>query len=108
MNRLLRVGVALAWLGLVGFLLAGCAARPHVNIAPPPPRIVTVDRVVVETCLRPGDVLPLPAGVGVQINGDAAHDTQILASALLAAEAWEGKAMALLEACSVPQPASHQ
>ena len=98
--------LGLMWAGMVCLLLAGCAGRPRVNMAPPPPRIVTVDRVVAESCIRPGDVPPPPARVGARINGDAIHDTGVLAAALLAAEAWQGKALALLGACAAP--ASHQ
>jgi len=100
-----RHPIALVWLGLAGCLLSGCAQRQHVDSPPPPPRIITVSRVVAEACLRPADVPPPPAGIGARLNGDAVHDTEVLAAALLAAEAWQGKAVALLGACTAPTPA---
>lgn len=103
-----RAVLALAWMALACLFLAGCSGRPRVNVAPPPPRIVTVDRVVAETCVKAGDVPAAPASIGAQINGDAVHDTRVLAAALLAADAWEGRAMALLGACTGPETASHK
>lgn len=103
-----RAVLALAWITLASLFLAGCSGRPRVNTAPPPPRIVTVDRVVAETCVKAGDVPSAPTSIGAQINGDAVHDTRVLAAALLAAEAWQGQTKALLGACTGPETASHK
>lgn len=79
--------------------LSACATAPT-----PPPAVVVktveVDRPVPVPCVKPSDVPATPAKVGDQLNGDAVHDLDVVASALIRALAQLDKSLALLSACT--------
>ena len=79
-------------------ILAGCCG-PHVDIAPPPPRLVTVDKVVVASCVKATDIPAAPAKIGAQFTGDARHDLDVVARADLELRAALDKALAMLTGC---------
>ena len=103
-----RRSSAVACTALAGALvaLAGCAGIPRPDAAPPPPRVVYVDRLVIGSCLAANQIPTMPAPVGTSLNGEAHHDAELLAAALLTARGWMGEAAALLSACAGPLPAT--
>lgn len=82
-------------------LLGGCVAGPHID-RPPPPQTITVREAVPTPCLAAGEVPPAPAPVGATLNGDARHDIDLLAAAMLRMRVWQREVEALLAACEAP------
>lgn len=87
----------LAPLGATAFTLAGCAAHPT-----PPVIEARVERVevpVAMACVDLADVPTVPARVGDQLTGDAAHDAGVLAAVDLRLRATLDKVLALMKGC---------
>ena len=81
--------------------VAGCAHGPRVDTAPPPPKVIYVDRVVTANCVKASDIPATPPKVGSQMTGDAVHDLDIVASADLQSRAALDQAIALLTGCAL-------
>lgn len=77
-------------------LLASCGANPR----PVEVRTVTVDRLVSTPCVTKDQVPQMPAEVGPLLNGDARHDSAVLAASLLRSRGELEKSIALLTGCS--------
>lgn len=83
---------------LPALTLSACAAHPT-----PPVIEARVERIEVPVsvaCVDPADVPAVPARVGDQLTGDAAHDAGVLAAVDLRLRAALGKALALLKGCT--------
>jgi hypothetical protein len=87
----------LAPLGATAFTLAGCAAHPTPPVIEA--RIERVEVPVAVACVDPADVPAVPAHVGDQLTGDAAHDAGVLAAVDLRLRAALDKALALIKGC---------
>lgn len=79
---------------VMALALAGCKTVPAVEV-----RTVTVDRPVAVACIDKADVPQMPAKVGDQLTGDAAHDAAILAASNLVLRSTLGNALALIGGC---------
>ena len=99
MEQLMRAALGASILAALLFALSGCAQTPHINTAPPPPQVVTVDKVVTVPCVKPSDIPPEPPRVGSQLNGDAPHDLEIIFASALGLRQWGEKQAALLAGC---------
>jgi hypothetical protein len=95
MKRIAIAAIALA--------LTACATAP----TPPPAvvvRTVEVDRPLPVPCVKQSDIPTMPEKVGSQLNGDAVHDLDIVAAALIRAMTALDKSAALLSACTTINP----
>ena len=103
MNKVERGLLAFCFCCIIGAAvlaaLTGCATAPRADAVVSVPNIVTVDRVITASCIKPEEVPAQPALSGKLLNGDAAHDAEILAAEILDDRAWMGQAAALLKAC---------
>lgn len=99
MRRYLRALLLSMLLALWCLALTGCTPTPHPDPVPPAVRVVPVDRVVATACIKAGQIPPVPARVGNDLNGSAAHDASLLAAADLKLRAWIDQAVALLQGC---------
>ncbi len=90
--------VAMLAFGIIA-TLGGCTPLPHPD-QPDAGKIITVDKVVVASCIKADEVPTLPRNVGNDLNGDAVHDSAILAAAVLDDRAWQGKALAIIRGCA--------
>ncbi|HIQ17190.1 MAG TPA: hypothetical protein EYH41_04205 [Novosphingobium capsulatum] len=84
---------------LLPLLLGACASK-----TPPPIIDVRVEKVLTPVsvaCIDPADVPAVPARVGDQLTGDAAHDAGVLAAVDLRLRAALDKALALIKGCAI-------
>ena len=79
LRQFLILAGAVALMVVPALMLGGCAGAPHIDKAPPPPQIVTVDHVVRAPCIDAKD-MPAPPALGLSLDGDAKHDADILAA----------------------------
>jgi hypothetical protein len=79
LRQLLALAATVAVLCAGPLLISGCGIQPHPDSAPPPVQIVTADKEVRVPCIDPRDMPARPAP-GVDINGNAKHDADILAA----------------------------
>lgn len=83
---------------LAALMLAGCA---HTQPTPPviEARVERVEVPVYVACVKPAEVPAIPAKVGGQLNGDAVHDSGVLAAALVDMRAVAIRMGVLLKGC---------
>ena len=82
---------------LASLLLAGCAhtpSEPGIDV-----RTVTVEKPVAVACIDREAVPREPAQVGSKLNGNAAHDADLLAGSALTLRQWGRELRALITPC---------
>ena len=82
---------------LASLLLAGCAhtpSEPGIDV-----RTVTVEKPVSVACIDRDAVPGEPAQVGSKLNGNAAHDADLLAGSALTLRQWGRELRALITPC---------
>ena len=87
-------------IALAALALAGCAHtqdEPAVEV-----RIQEVKVPVPVACVDPDGVPREPGKVGDKLNGNAAHDADILAGSAIDLRQWGRELMALIRPCTKP------
>lgn len=81
----------------VAFALAGCATtqEPAIEV-----RTVEVLKPVPVACVDPESVPSEPGKVGDRLNGNAAHDADLLAGSAIDLRQWGRELMALIRPCT--------
>lgn len=87
------------WLLSIG-LLSACATTPTTPAVEI--RTVTVEKPVPVACVDRSAVPAEPAKVGGRLNGQAAHDVDVLAASTIQLRQWGRELRALITPCTKP------
>lgn len=95
----MRAHVVMAFAICLLFALAACATTPK---PPAEPTIIyrTVNVPVPVSCIDKGVIPSMPEKVGADLNGDAAHDLDVVSASAIRLRSALDQALALLGGCA--------
>lgn len=80
--------------------LSACAPKPPAPLPPVQVQTITVEKPIPVPCVDRAQIPVMPPKIGALLNGDAAHDLDVVSASALRLRATLGIALAQLGACA--------